>query len=372
MKKRTRFTILLTCIACFLVVSPVLVFYSMGYRLDLEKMKITLTGGIYVRTFPTADKITFDSKTSEKPAIFSNSVFKQSLLPNPHTVLVEKNGYYDYYKTVTVQEKQVTKLENILLFKKNIQFVTITDQAQSPFNNKDKFLIKNNNLYYSNIIENNILTATQRATPVLQKIIAYDFQNNNIVWLGTNGFLYKSDLTNLSTEPVKITPTPLKINRTGIYKIISNNNNIFINNNGNLLVLDNKKGELNDFYSPITDAKISPDGKNIVFYKDNAIYLSPTGLTLEEKYSLYKSPDKINNLVWLNNSYIIFTSGNKITISEIDYRGNINSITLPQVMTLQDNEEIIIKNPQIFFNPQENNLYVLTDKTLLVSEKLVP
>ena len=74
MKKRTRFTILLTCIACFLVVSPVLVFYSMGYRLDLEKMKITLTGGIYVRTFPTADKITFDSKTSEKPAIFSNSV----------------------------------------------------------------------------------------------------------------------------------------------------------------------------------------------------------------------------------------------------------------------------------------------------------
>ena len=62
MKKRTRLIIMLACVACFLVVAPILVFYSMGYRFDFAKMKITATGGIYVRTYPVADRILIDSK----------------------------------------------------------------------------------------------------------------------------------------------------------------------------------------------------------------------------------------------------------------------------------------------------------------------
>jgi hypothetical protein len=46
----------------------------MGYRFDVEKMKISETGGIYVRTFPAADKITIDNSISQKPGIFGNSI----------------------------------------------------------------------------------------------------------------------------------------------------------------------------------------------------------------------------------------------------------------------------------------------------------
>ena len=134
MTKKTRLTILLVCVACFFVIAPILVLYSMGYRFDFEKMKITATGGIYVRTFPAAGQITIDYKISEKPGMFSNSIFVQSLLPKDHTISIKKSGYYDYFKTLPVQEKQVTKLEDVLLIKKNIQFDVITDNAQSPFN----------------------------------------------------------------------------------------------------------------------------------------------------------------------------------------------------------------------------------------------
>ena len=71
MTKKTRLIILLFCVVCFFIVAPILVAYSEGYRFDFEKMKIVATGGIYVRTFPSADKITIDSETFQKnPAFF--------------------------------------------------------------------------------------------------------------------------------------------------------------------------------------------------------------------------------------------------------------------------------------------------------------
>ena len=374
MTKKTRLIILLVCVFSFLIISPVLVLYSMGYRFDFEKMKITLTGGIYVRTFPTADQIIIDNNISQKPGLFSNnSIFVQSLLPDEHTVLAQKDGYYDYFKTIPVQEKEVTKLENILLIKKNIQFGIITDKSLSPFNNQEKFIIKINNLYYSNAPENSTLTAVQKSTPVLKKIVAFALQNNNIIWIKTDGFIYKSDATNLSANPVKISLAPIKISKTGFYKITVDNKNIFVNNNGNLLFLNDKTNNFDDIYSPVKDAKVSPDEKNIIYYNDNNIYISSLPISSDKKHvALYKSPEKINNCLWLNNDYIIFNVGNKIIISEIDYRGNINTVTLPQTAVIPPDKKVEIKSPDIFFNRQEGKLYILTNNALLVSEKITP
>lgn len=372
MTKKTRLIILLVCVASFFVIAPVLVAYSMGYRFDLENMKITSTGGIYVRSFPSPEQVIIDSKIIEKPGMFSNATFTQSLLPKDHTVLVKKTGYYDYFKTLPVEENQVTKIENVLLFKKNIQFQAISDETQSPFLNQDKYIIKNNNLYYSNVLENNGITTIQKATPVIKKLVAFALQNNNIVWLGSDGFLYRSDLTNVSTTPAKLILTPLKIIKTGVYKIITFGNNIFLNNNGSLLFLNDKTNELELFYSSIKDAKISPTGKNIIYYNDTSIYISSLPVVLTQKdIQLYKSSGRITNCLWLNNDYIIFTNGDKIIISEIDYRGNINTTTFPQTIIISQDQTINIKNPQIFFNQQEGKLYILTNDILLSSEKLI-
>jgi len=305
----------------------------MGYRFDFEKMKITKTGGIYIRTFPSADQIIVDSKNPLKPGIFSNWVFIQSLLPNNHAVLIKKNGYYDYSKIILVTEKEVTKLENILLFKKDIKFTEVLDKTQSPFNEK--------------II-----------TPAIKNLLAFSKQGNNIIWLGTDGFIYKSDSANLKTQPIKLIETPIKIVKNSLYKIISDNNNVFINNNGYLLRLDNTANELTDFYTPIQDVKISPDGKNIIYYGEKNIHLSNLTKTPIDKTIIYKSQDKISNVVWLNNDYIIISTKNNIIISEIDYRGNINSITLSQ------------PTDNIYFNQQEGKLYILINNILMSSEKI--
>jgi hypothetical protein len=361
MNKKTRLIILLACVACFLIVAPILVAYSMGYRFDFEKIKITATGGIYIRTFPAAEQIIIDSKLLEKPGLFSNSIFVQSLLPKNHTVSIKKNSYYDYFKTLTVAENQVTKLENVILFKKNIKIESAPEKTQSPFLAQTKYIIKNSDLYYSPASENTGLTLLQKSTPIIKKLTAFAIQNNNILWLGTDGLLYSSDPTNPTALPTKLTTVALKISSKSTYKIISDNQNVFVNAGGNLLFLNTKTSNLDNFSTGVKDAKISFDGQNLVYFDNSNIYISPIPpVALVGQKTLYKSSGKINDCIWLNNDYIVFTDGDKIIISETDYRGNINSITLPQ------------KADQIFFNQQSGKLYILTGKTLLVSEKITP
>jgi hypothetical protein len=352
---------------CFFTVAPMLVYYSMGYRYDFEKMKITKTGGIYVRTFPTSDEVVFDSKTVQKPDFLANDVFAQSLLPGEHNVLIKKENYHDYYKNIIVGEGLVTKLEEITLFKKDIIYSPADEKIKSPFDVKEKYIIKNNNLYYSDSKENESLTKLQKTTPVLKKVLTFTTQNDNIIWMDMDGFIYKSYQSDLTKPAEKFFEVPLEIKKNGTYKLAVDGLTIFINSNGNLLFLERLTKTFTNFHSGVKNMKISPDGKNIVFYDDNNIYVALIHEKTPNPYLLYKSETKITDLFWLNNYYVIFTAGNpanwtsKIMISEIDTRGNVNTVQLPEA-----------KNPKIFFNSQEGKLYILTDKKLLVSEKLIP
>jgi len=338
MKRKTRLMILLACVLCFLVVSPILIAYSMGYRFDFENKKITLTGGIFVKTYPGADEIIIDSEKPQKLAWLSNSLFVQSLLPKDHIVLVKKTGYYDYFKTLNVKEKEVAKIENIILFKKDITFEVSESLSALPETKKANFAILNGN-----------------------KIVAYYEQNSSLIWLGSDGFLYKSEISNISAKPLKLTLTPLSITKSGLYKIIADNNNIFVNNAGNLLILNKEKNELEAFAQNVSIAKVSENGENIVYSDNSTIYVS--AISLENKPNvLYKASSKISDVIWLNNYYICLIDGDKIIISEIDFRDTINTITLPIQAT----------KPQISFNQKEGKLYILSEKKVLVSEKLIP
>lgn len=376
MTEKTRLIILLSCVVCFAIATPVLIAYSMGYRIDFETRKITATGGIYVRTNPVADQVTIDSKISQKPGIFSNAVFVQSLLPKSHTVSITKTGYYDYAKTLPVVEKEVTKIENVILFKKNILFGKITDENLSPFAKEiqKKFIIKNSNLYYSSLEENKNLTVAEKNTPVIKGVIAFEIFDNSIFWLSADGLFHKSDLTGLPAQSgktdEKITSAPLKIVKNGLYQIFINGQDIFINNNGGLLKLNSETNNLGQFASGVDNVKFSPDGKSLVYWGNGKIFVY--SFAEKTKGSLF-SGGAVLDCFWLDNNYLIFTAGEKIIISEIDYRGDINSITLPNTLNLIDSGAVTLKSPKISYNQQSKKLYILTaGKTTLVSEQLIP
>jgi hypothetical protein len=429
----------------------------MGYRIDKDAMRIVETGGIYVRTFPSSDEIIIDSKIYLKPGIFSNAIFVQSLLPKEHTVFIQKKDYFDYFKTLTVSEKEVTKLENVILFKKVLSFKNITDKAdffsvapnnqniitsnvgvksidfnyfnlnninnpetlsvpttgkileikwnqasnlalikiQTPNNNITYYLFESleekpaitrvssldknteqiffspqisKTLYY---IKNNTLYSLFNDKPkiILEDAISYSFFGNNIIWLSSEGNLSESDvfgkLINLLNKEIIV------LNKNKNYEIINIADKIYLKEADSLLIFNQNTKIFENFGGPSSDYEIlnSPDGKNLIYWNKNKIYVYSFA---DEKYEELFSGNNITNCQWMNNDYIIFSSDDNIIISEIDYRGNINSFALPEIIEIENEEILKMQSPQMFFIPHTGKIYILTKNTLLESEKILP
>src|SRR3989344_5033332 len=139
MSKQIRFIILIVSVVMFFSITPIIIGYSLGYRINFEQKKIVATGGIYLRVWPSPADVYIDSKLIDKTNLITSSAFTQNLLPKNHLVSIKKDGYFDYQKTLLIKEREVTKLEHILLVKKDIDFEALTDKTQSPFAKQERF-----------------------------------------------------------------------------------------------------------------------------------------------------------------------------------------------------------------------------------------
>lgn len=465
MNKKTRLIILIFCVVSFLAAAPYIVIYSMGYRIDFENMKITATGGIYVKADPQADDVIIDSKIDKKPGIFNGAVFVQNLLPKQHNVLIKKDGYFDYQKNLLVQENEVSKLEHVLLIKNNIIFDGLSDNADyfssspngssillkevnakklslqyfslgsaaskktlsltqsntkileviwandssaaliksqnaigvyyflfdftkdlqqtdalsyldkksqqvsfNPQNSNELFYIKNNLLYRADITQN---TATAQL-PILKNIISYLISSKSIIWLSTDGFLYKSDESGKLIE--KLTSKKIATDSQTTYQILNILNKTFLNANSALLVLNEQTKTLENFNNSDANYKLllSPDSQNLLYYNNQQVYIMPTDNPDNQKTLLYKASNNIGDIFWLNNYNVILSDKSKIIISEIDCTDIINAFTLPGEIILSNGKTANIKDLKMFFNRQDGKIYVLTDNLMLASEKITP
>src|SRR3989344_3718181 len=228
MTKKIRLIILGACAVLFLVATPYILLYSLGYKIDFAKRKIVATGGIYVKALPQGVDIIIDAKIKNKTGVIFNSVFVQNLLPAIHNVAIKKDGYFDYTKNLEVKENEVAKLEHVILFKKDTAFDAV-DKTQSPFDKqptKDRFILKNNAVYYADIAENATLSQTQKNTPVVKSVIAYAVSNNRILKLGQDGFLYSLNLSGNGAE--KLSRESIVISKKSAYELMPFSQHIFL------------------------------------------------------------------------------------------------------------------------------------------------
>ena len=373
MTKKTRFIILLLCFVAFLLITPNILLYSLGYRADFENMKITPTGGIYVRVLPKEANVVIDNKSENSTGLFSNAVFVQDLLPKEHIVLIKKDGYYDYQKELPVTKNEVTKLENVILFKKEISFEVLSDRAQFEIlieKKSDGFKMENNNLYAESGEVAEVKALKEKPVPVIKNLVAYKTIGGNIMWVGLDGFLKNSETSGLNTEI--LSQIPLKIDKKNIYSIINFSEFIFLKENNNLLLFDGEKKYFKDFYGPVKEVEISPNANKMLMCSDDKVTLYDKEKDKIAALFYGNLAEKIRSCSFINNDYIVFIMGEKIMISETDSRGNVNTVSLPSAIKMTNGENIRIVAPEIFWSNQDKKLYILMGDSLLLSEKLIP
>ena len=454
MKLKTRLLILAGCAAAFLVITPVLVFYALGYRVDFDNREIVSTGGIYVKAVQTGAEISIDARPSERTTYFTPSVFVQNLAPGMHAVSIKKDAYISYQKTLAVEKNEVTKLEDVVLFKEkpaftllreNVDYFSVApDQATlltavltkntiefelagqnngapktyslaalngkitgatwsadskkalltistnhflldasgtqlsitplpalklakqisfNPQNNAELFYIKDNNLH-----------SMLAAAALIKNVLAYGADGNNLVVFSGDGFLYQATFAGVTNA--KMTIETFTVKKNTAYKLSVVGAVVFLQQGENTFSLDAATKTLVPFIGSAHGFTLSPDREKIAFLTSDELFYSIIAEPSAGKISLGTVTAAMSDLWWFNNDYVIFKAGDRVIISEIDARGNVNVAPLPATISLQKTGgtamEIELEHPSIFFSERDKKVYLLTQRTLAVSEKLAP
>ena len=426
MIRRTRTILFFICAFLVILISPLVIFYCQGYRFDFQTHKISKTGGVFLNINPKQTEIYIDGELVKKTDPFFGSVLIDNLLPKKYSVEVRKDGYFAWSKALNVKEKEVTEVKNIILFQKDQKFDTLSKLVENFWLSPDgkKIILKERNdknwalkLYdldkkvKSHLIletdisktgadlmnlefssdskeiyldigvkeqEKNFSLRLDKASPALVKrtiteekipienVIAYQKFSNEIYYLDSSGYLFKTDsYWNFGT---KMNETPFPMQQETEYKIEKLSDSIFLKENQNFYLLNSDLKSFVKFAEGINDIKLSPDSEKLTYFSDSEIWLFfPKEILAQppkkagEKVLLFQSTDKINNVFWLNSDYIIFNSGDKIKIAETDDRNKINIVDLTEY-----------KNPEILLNDTNHKLYILSEGVFYSSDNLLP
>lgn len=155
MSLKVRYTLLTILITTFIVVAPIIILYTAGYRYNFVKNKIEKTGLIVVNSEPENATVFINGKEFK----MKTEARIKNLLPDTYLVRVEKEGFHPWEKLLEVKSKLSTFAENIVLFKDALPEQIVSGKIQlSELSNDGKIMafVENNTLKLLNLKDETI------------------------------------------------------------------------------------------------------------------------------------------------------------------------------------------------------------------------
>jgi len=162
LQSRKRFLISALFVVVFLLFIPIILLYSIGYRLD-NTLTLTPTGGMYVFYPESGAKVFLNGILSDQTSLFERGVFISDLAPVLYHVEVQKTGYLPWKKDIDVGERRVAEAYPFLI-------PAVVGTSTVP-----RFITLNSgtsvtNTLYSKVVEL-FATSTTKASVPLKNII---------------------------------------------------------------------------------------------------------------------------------------------------------------------------------------------------------
>lgn len=99
----------------FIVLAPIIIFYSFGYRFDNE-FAFQKTGGIFVHSTISNVSVFLNDEYVKDNGLFARNVLIQDLTPNEvYTIRIQKDGYQSWIKNVFVYPSIVSETRILML-----------------------------------------------------------------------------------------------------------------------------------------------------------------------------------------------------------------------------------------------------------------
>lgn len=118
----------------FFVTLPILLAYSLGYRINYRTMKVDKTGIIFINSKPSGADIYVNDKLCDNPT----PAQIEDLNPGAYKVKVIREGFYPWHEELIVKPNMVTKADRIVLFPIIQDMKRLSAQPSSDFAVSDK------------------------------------------------------------------------------------------------------------------------------------------------------------------------------------------------------------------------------------------
>ena len=112
MEQKIREILFYLSIILFFILVSVILLYSFGYNLDINRLRIIKTGLIYVKSIPDRAKVYLNGRHINK----TTPVSIEGLMPGEYKLSLELENYYPWYQEVEVESGKSTTLDDIILF----------------------------------------------------------------------------------------------------------------------------------------------------------------------------------------------------------------------------------------------------------------
>lgn len=330
--------------------------YTAGYRYDFSTGQIQQTGVLSIDASPDDMQVFLNNVEIDKsmPIRLSNRA------PGSYTLLLQKDGYQDWSKEISIESRRTTYVRDITLFKKTTPTKILSDldnitNLHTSFDG-EYILVQTKN---KNIVELYLYkTTTEDLTSIYRAL-----ENVEISW---------SPFANFFT--IK-TPTSIQITNadspdtTQTYDFTNNINNLQWSDNGSspLLYIQNSNNinsiNLNtkETISTLpfkTKTWYAEDNENIWHYNGEKI------INEDKEYNLGNGVEKIINI---NNDRIIYKTSKEIKILDFENLDNTHNINANNYFYNSHTNEWLIWSPWELWSVYENGHAELFDRT---SEKI--
>ncbi len=144
-----RRIIYLIFVAIFLIVTPLVVLYTQGYRYNFKKNRVQKTGILVVSSIPSGAAIYLN----EKKLVGQTTDGRiEELLPADYQIKLTKSGYHSWQKKLPIKENTTTFAEEIILWKKNFPLLVdnsrLIDWRPAPDRNRIAAIDSKNQLVF--------------------------------------------------------------------------------------------------------------------------------------------------------------------------------------------------------------------------------
>lgn len=189
MTARTRKILFYSLSLLFIIIGTVAVFYSNGWRVDPETMKINKLGALFFEITPSDAIITIDGANFEfSPDFMRSGTLIANLFPKKYTAIVTKNGYQTWIKELEVQPSLVTLASPVILLPEKINMGLPINMRVDSFWLGPKYIA---------ILDTNNLLKINSKTIIGNKVFKWSSDGESVITISENNY-YATSVNNPS------------------------------------------------------------------------------------------------------------------------------------------------------------------------------